>query len=360
MLKKFITLIILILVSSELSAQWLRLTTPGLPRTADGELDLAASVPRAADGHPDFSGLWIPVGASGSLYDPENIQEWARQAMTENENNFYADDPRFACLPSGPGSYPAGAVASGMRRFVQHPSIFIVLNSDMSNRQIYMDGRELEDNPFPSWEGYSVAHWEGETLVVESNGFNEKTWLHRDGLPHTDGLRITERYRRPDFGHIQLEVTYDDPATFTGVVQAIIELEYQADTNLSENVCNESSRGLSNNWRGEIQQAEAMVVELSEDILETYVGTYEGVWLGTLTTAEFVLEDGEMSLIRTPGYSDTGGNFESVKSRLIPLSENAFDCICGLGFVFSVNDEGVATQVSEVHVSGAWPFVRVR
>jgi hypothetical protein len=280
--------------------------------------------------------------------------------MTENENNFYANDPRFACLPSGPGSYPAGAVASGMRRFVQHPSLFVVLNSDMSYRQVYMDGRELEPNPFPSWMGYSVAHWEGDTLVVESNGFNNKTWLHRDGLPHTDSLRITERFRRPDFGHIELEVTYDDPGTFTKPVQAIIEMEYQADTNLSENVCNESSRGLSNNWSGEIQQADDMVVEIAEEILDTYLGTYEGVWLGTLTTAEFVLEDGEMFLIRTPGYSDTGGNFESVKSRLIPLSENAFDCICGLGFVFSVNDEGVATQVSEVHVSGAWPFVRVR
>ncbi len=359
MLQRLLTIMILLLASSQLSAQWLNLSTPGIPRTADGEPDLNAPTPRTADGQPDLSGLWLPVGASGSLYEPEKIQEWARQVMTENENNFYANDPRFACLPSGPGSYPAGAVASGMRRFVQHPTLIAVLNADMTFRQIYIDGRELEANPFPGWMGYSVAHWEGDTLIVESNGFNDKTWLHRDGLPHTDSLRITERYRRPDFGHIELEVTYEDPGTFTEPVQAIIEMEYQADSNLNENVCNESSRGLSSNWNGEIQQADDMVVDVPEEILARYVGTYQGVWLGTLTTAEFVLEDGEMSLIRTPGYSDTGGNFDSVKSRLIPLSENAFDCICGLGFVFTVNDEGVATQVSEVHVSGAWPFERV-
>ena len=359
MFKRVIALLIFLLASSLASAQWWSLITPGVPRTADGEPDLSAPVPRFSNGLPDLSGLWISVGASGTLYDPAYIQPWARQAMTENENNFYANDPRFACLPSGPGSYPAGVVASGLRRIVQHPAFVAVLNSDYSYRQIFMDGRELEAKPFPSWMGYSVAHWEGDTLVVESNGFNDKTWLHRDGLPHTDQLHITERFRRVDFGHIELEVTYTDPGTFTQAVQASIELEFRADTELFENVCNESARGLSSNWAGEIQQADDNVVEVSMDNIETYLGTYQGVWLGTLTTAEFVLDDGEMILIRTPGYSDTGGNTASVRSRLVPQAENAFDCICGLGFVFSVNEEGLATEVSEVHVSGAWSFNRV-
>jgi hypothetical protein len=360
MLNRLMTIIILLLASSQLSAQWLNLTTPGLPRTADGELDINAPAPKSGDGHLDFSGLWSPVGASGSLYDSENIQEWARQEMIENENSFYANDPRFACLPSGPGSYPAGSSQGGMRRIVQQPTFITILNHDMTYRQIYMDGRELEENPFPAWMGYSVAHWEGDTLVIESNGFNDKTWLRRDGLPHTNQLRITERYRRIDFGHIELEVTYRDPGTCKTPVQAIIILEYRADSDLLENVCNEASRGLSSNWSRQIQQADDNVVEVAEEVLEIYVGSYQGVWLGRLTTAEFVLEDGEMFLIRTPGYSDTGGNFDSIKSRLIPLSQNGFDCICGLGFVFTVNDEGVATEVSEVHVSGAWPFERVR
>lgn len=360
MLNRLMTIIILLLASSQLSAQWWSLSTPGIPRTADGEPDLFAPAPMTEGGYPDLSGLWTSVDASGSLYEPEYIQEWALQVMIENENRFYANDPRFACLPSGPGSYPAGSVASGLRRFVQHPTFIAILNSDYTYRQIFMDGRELEENPFPSWMGYSIAHWEGDTLIVESNGFNDKTWLHRDGLPHTDQLTITERYRRVDFGHIELEVTYEDPGTFTEPVQAFIELEFRADTELYENVCNEASRGLSSNWNGQIQQADDNVVEVAEEVLEIYVGSYQGVWLGTLTTAEFVLEDGELSLIRTPGYSDTGGNFDSVQSRLIPLSENAFDCICGLGFVFTVNDEGIATEVSEVHVSGAWSFERVQ
>lgn len=352
------TSVLILLISSQLNAQWWSLSTPGIPRTADGRPDLSAPAPTSADGKPDLSGVWVAVDARGSLYDLAYIQPWAREAMIENENNFYANDPRFACLPSGPGSYPAGAVASGMRRFVQSPTFIAVLNSDYSYRQIFMDGRELEENPFPSWMGYSIAHWEDDILVVESNGFNDKTWLHRDGLPHTDQLTITERYRRLDFGHIELEVTYEDPGTFTEPVQASIDLEYRA-TEIFENVCNESERGLSSNWTGEIQQADDNVVDVSMENLETYLGTYQGVWLGTLTTAEFVLEDGEMVLIRTPGYSNTGGNTESVRSRLVPLSDNAFDCICGLGFVFTVNDEGIATDVSEVHVSGAWSFVRV-
>lgn len=360
MLNRFVTLIILLLASPQLSAQWWNLSTPDIPRTADGKPNLSAPVSRTADDHPDLSGLWVPVAASGSLYEPEKIQAWARQEMTKNENNFYANDPRFGCLPSGPGSYPAGSAASGMRRFVQQPNFFVILNFDMTYRQIFMDGRELEANPFPSWLGYSIAHWEGDTLVIESNGFNDKTWLHRDGLPHTSQLTITERYRRLDFGHIQLEVTYKDPGTFTEPVQTLIELEYRADTELSENVCNESSRGLSGNWSGDIQQADERIVDIPEEILTSYVGIYQGVWLGRLTTAEFLLEDGEMFLVRTPAYSDTGGNSDSVKSRLIPQSETAFDCICGLGFVFKVNDQGVATEVSEVHVSGAWPFERVR
>lgn len=355
---RLVTLVLILLLSSQLNAQWWSLSTPGIPRTADGSPDLSAPVPITADGRPDLSGVWVAVDARGSLYDLAYIQPWAREAMIENENNFYADDPRFACLPSGPGSYPAGAVASGMRRIVQSPTFIAVLNSDYSYRQIFMDGRELEENPFPSWMGYSIAYWEGDTLVVESNGYNDKTWLHRDGLPHTDQLTITERYRRPDFGHIELEVTYEDPGTFTQPVQASIDLEYRA-TEIFENVCNESERGLSSNWKGEIQQADDNVVDVSMENIETYLGTYQGVWLGTLTTAEFVLEDGEMVLIRTPGYSDTGGNTESVRSRLVPLSDNAFDCICGLGFVFTVNNEGIATEVSEVHVSGAWSFVRV-
>ncbi len=351
---------LLILSSTQLSAQWFDLRTPGIPRNADGSPNLEAPTPMTTDGHPDLSGLWLPSQATGSLYDLDKLQTWAREAMIRNENSFYRDDPRFACLPSGPGVYPAGTGASGLRRIVQHPAFMAILYQEMTFRQIYLDGRELEENPFPTWEGYSVGHWEGDTLVVESNGFNNLTWLHRDGLPHTEQLRITERYRRLDFGHIQIDLTYEDPGTFTEPVAATIMMEFRADTELLEVVCNENQRGLSANWQGELENAEANVVEVSPEILQKYVGSYQGVWLGTPTTAEFVVEAGEFYLIRTPSYSGTGGNSASVKSRLIPQSENAFDCVCGLGFVFTLNEQGEAIRVSEVHVSGAWPFERVR
>ncbi|HAY46028.1 MAG TPA: hypothetical protein DCY55_07040 [Gammaproteobacteria bacterium] len=359
MLQRLATLIILLMAGLPLSAQWLDLSTPGIPRTADNEPDLTAPVPKDAYGQPNLSGLWIPVNSHGSLFDPNNAQEWARELMAEHESNYYGQEPRFSCLPGGPAAYPAGALAGGLRRFVHRPDFLAILNADMTYRQVFMDGRELETDPFPTWTGYSVGYWEGDSLVVESNGYNDKTWLNGVGLQHTDQLRITERYQRVDFGHINIEITYDDPGTFTESVQAFVEMEYRADTEILENVCNESSKGLSH-WNGEVKQADAKVVEVPEEVLETYVGTYEGIWLGNTITAEIVLEDGEMSLIRTPPYAYNGGNVESAKSRLIAQSQTAFDCTCGVAFVFKANDEGMVNDLEEVHVSGAWSFKRVR
>jgi hypothetical protein len=350
--------LILLTATTPAGAQWLTLTTPGVPRTADGEPDLSAPAPRTADGRPDLTGLWVPVEVSGDLLDPDKIQPWARAQIAANESNFFGDDPRFHCLPSGPGAYPAGRSEAGLRRIVQNPSVIAILNADLTYRQIFLDGRELETDPFPTWTGYSVGRWDDDTLVVESNGFNDRTWLHREGLPHTESLRITERYRRPDFGHIRLDVTYEDPGTFHGPVHASIDMEFVADSELLETVCNEASKGRTH-WGGEISEAEDNVVEVDEAMLAKYVGTYQGVWLGNLITAEFTLEDGALFLKRTPPYSETGYT-EAGKSRLIAQSDNAFECSCGLGFVFETEGEEMASEVAEVHVSGAWTFERVR
>lgn len=353
------SLILLLATSTPLYAQWFDLERPGVPRTADGAADLSAAIPRTADGHVDMSGLWVPDDARGTLFDTSKIQGWALDAMAREERDFFRNDPRFHCLPSGPSSYPAGISVGGMRRIVQHPSLIAILNPDMSYRQVFMDGRELEQNPLlPTWMGYAVGHWDGDVLVITSNGYNDKTWLTREGLPHTDQLRITERYRRLDYGHIELTVTYEDPGTFTEPVQAVIDLVNQPDSAMLEVICNESETG-RRHYSGEVTQADAQVMEVPLETLERYVGTYQGVWLGNLITAEIVLENNELVLIRTPRYSDTGGNTASARSRLIAQSETAFDCTCGLGFIFTVNDAGVATEVAEVHVSGAWPFLRV-
>ena len=125
-----------------------------------------------------------------------------------------------------------------------------------------------------------------------------------------------------------------------------------------EVVCNESETG-QRHYSGNLDQAQTKVVEVPEDILRRYVGTYRGIWLGNTITAVVTLEDGELHLTRTPRYSDTGGNTDSDTSRLIPQSENAFDSSFGLGWVFNVDENGEVESVSEVHVSGAWAFPRV-
>jgi len=352
-------ILILLALSAPLSAQWFDWQSPLVPRTADGSPDMTAPVPRTADGGVDLSGLWVPDDARGSLFDESMMLGWALEAMAAAEASFYTTDPRFHCLPSGPSSYPAGPSVGGTRRILQNPGIIAVLNPDMTYRQIFMDGRELESEPLlPNWMGYSVGRWEGDTLVVESNGYNDKTWLTREGLPHTDRLQITERYTRIDYGHMTLEIAYDDPGTFTGPVQATVDLVLRPDGAMLEVVCNESETG-QRHYSGELSQAEDKVVDVPVEVLETYVGTYQGIWLGNLITAEVTLEDGDLFLKRTPRYSDTGGNIEYDTSRLIAQSDNAFDSSFGLGWIFNVDADGEVTSVSEVHVSGAWPFARV-
>lgn len=346
--------------AAPLEAQWIGLDAPGVPRTDDGRPDMSAPAPRTTDGRPDMSGLWVPEDARGSLFDDTKILGWALDVMLQEENDFFRNDPRFHCLPSGPSSYPAGSTVGGMRRIVQHPEFIAVLSPDMTYRQVYMDGRELEESPvLPTWMGYSAGYWDGDTLVIESNGYNDKTWLTREGLPHTDQLRTTERYRRLDYGHITLEVTYEDPGTFTEPVHATIDMVLRPDSGMLEVICNESETGRSH-YNGEITQAEEKVIEVGSEVLETYVGTYQGIWLGNLITAEVTMEDGELFLTRSPRYSDTGGNTNSDTSRLIPQSVNAFDSSFGLGWIFNVNEAGEVDSVSEVHVSGAWRFERVR
>jgi hypothetical protein len=282
-----IAIVSLLVAAAPLAAQWFDLQIPGVPRTANGRPDLGAPVPRAADGRPELSGIWTPEAARGSLFDAALIQDWALDVMAAHENNFYVDDPRFHCLPSGPGAWPAGPSTGGLRRIVQQPAFIAILNPDMSYRQVYLDGRELELSPqIPTWLGYSAGHWEDDTLVIESNGFNDRTWLTREGLPHTDQLKITERYTRIDYGHMRLEVSYEDPGTFKQAVQATIDLVNSPDGAMLEMVCNESETG-RRHYSGEIAQADEKVVEISVETLEKYAGVYQGVWLGNQITTNF-------------------------------------------------------------------------
>ena len=241
-----------------------------------------------------------------------------------------------------------------MRRIVQSPNVIAILNADMTYRQIFTDGRALEQDPLPIWMGYSVGRWDGDTLVVESNGYNDKTWLHPEGLTHTEQLRITERYRRIDFGHIQVDVTYDDPGTFNAPLHVTVPLEFAADDELLELVCNEASEGGTKHWVGDkTADGNTTAVDVAPDVLAKYVGTYSGIWLSNPTTVEVTLDGNTLFLARNRGQ----------KQPLVPQSNTTFVCpTCQWGqpYVFTREGDGMATEVREVQVSGAWIFKRVQ
>ena len=339
---------VLLASTTPLAAQWLTLPTPGVPRTAGDVPDLSVPTPRTADGHPDLSGLWRTERVRGDLNDRSKFQAWVRTLLDERESRFFTDNPRFRCLPSGPGNLTNVSNSYGLRRIVQHPTMIAMLYNDGTYRQIFTDGRELEPDPLPTWMGYSVGRWDGDSLIVESNGYNDKTWLSR-GVSHTERLRITERYHRSDFGHIQLDVTYEDPGTFESPLNVVIEMGFVADEEMLETVCNEAYAGERGNWSTEVVERDETVVEVSREVLAKYVGTYRGMYLENAVTMEVTLEDGELFMQRNGGE----------KLRLLPQSETTFDCSCGWAYSFTRGNEGIATEVAEVHVSGGWILTRV-
>ncbi len=249
-MKRRLAILILLTSATPLGAQWLTLSTPGVPRTANGEPDLSAPAPRSADGHPDLSGLWLPSRVQSDLNDSSSLQAWVRLLADERRARFFADNPRYQCLPSGPENLTNRSNSFGLRRILQHRDMVAMLYNDGTYRQIFMDGRRLEANPFPTWMGYSVGHWDDDTLVVESNGYNDKTWLG-NGISHTEALLVTERYRRPSFGQIQIAVTYEDAGALTSTQRASIEMQFVADEEMLETVCAEAYGGEHGAWTSE-------------------------------------------------------------------------------------------------------------
>src|SRR5215510_5374890 len=208
-MRQCLAALILVVATTPAGAQWLDRKTPGIPRKADGTPNLTAPAPRAPDGKPDLSGVWNgPVPEL--LLDPANAQPWVNDLVRQRQAEYHKTRPSYQCLPSG----PEADRSAGWKRILQTPTAIAMLNDDLTYRVIFMDGRELESNPAPSWMGYSVGHWEGDALVVDSNGFNDKTWLSRYGQSHTEALRVRERWRRADVGHLQVEVTFTDPAAY--------------------------------------------------------------------------------------------------------------------------------------------------
>jgi hypothetical protein len=262
------------LFSASSFAQWTNYKTPGIPRTASGKPDLSAPAPRTADGKPDLSGIWQAgmAGAGGQYgYDynvaqnlPANsVTPWALSVRQQRVQDFRKDSPLAHCLPV---SVPF-LNFRGLSRIVQTPDLIVILyeSPNSPHRSIFLDGRKLPQNPNPTWLGYSVGHWEGDTLVVNSVGFNDEGWLDVGGNPQTESLRLTERFRRSDFGHLQLETTFEDPKTFTKPFTLQMAKTYVADTEIFEDVC-ENERDSGHLTSG---------VKVSPEVLARYAGTYQ-------------------------------------------------------------------------------------
>jgi len=274
------------LCAEPVPGQWLNYKTPGIPRTADGKPDLAAPTPKAADGRPDLSGIWrggptILDNIAAGL-KPGDVQPWAEAVYQQRLLDLGKDSPLARCLPD-PVNYD-----SDLFRIVQASGVIILINEgpngNSAPRTIYTDGRELPKDPNPSWLGYSVGRWDGDMLVVDTAGFNDRSWLDRHGHPHTEALRITERFRRTDFGHLSIEMSITDPNVFAVSISRKIDKMLTPDTIVLESLC-ENERSVSHFSGG---------IRLSPDILSKYAGLYEF----SPDRPAFVRADGPLLFVR--------------------------------------------------------------
>jgi len=322
------------------AAQWLKQPTINIPRLPNGTPNLTAPTPRTADGKPDFSGLWALSLNPGYLanvladLEPSDIQPWAEAVFAERLDRLGTDDPgTIGCQPLGPRHITGGGTA-GQAKIIQTPSVIIVLFPDLAFRQIFMDGRTLEKNPFPSFEGYSIGHWENDDLVVESNGFKDGTWLDFGGHPHTEALRMVERYRRVDFGHVWRQITIIDPGTLNKPVTIEAEMRLTPDTELLEYICAETPR---ETFHLEGRTAEQRALTLAPDALAKFIGVYD-----MEPGATFGIEILNVTLSNGQLFVDFNG-----KGRipLVALSPTMFSPRLLGTYEFIVDDKGVVTHL---------------
>lgn len=252
----------MILLSSGSWAQWIHYPTGGVPRSRDGKPNLSAPAPRTREGKPDFSGMWSTAQGAPcpdslkdetgdcleksplSIYAPDvglavpgglPFQPWAAELKKHRQEHEI--DPHVRCLPS---NFPRMFTLPHITKFVETPKLLLLINEyNASYRQIFLDGRPLPVDPQPSWNGYSTAHWEGDTLVVRTIGFRDDLWMDMTGTPLTSAAAVTERFRRPDFGRLEIDATIDDPKAYTRPWELKLIDKIELDTELIDEVCAE-------------------------------------------------------------------------------------------------------------------------
>ena len=324
---------ILCVMSGSLTAQWPNHPTPGMARTSDGKPDLSAPAPRSADGKPDLSGVWLVK--NGSFYltsdlKPEEIRPWAAALYKQREDDYRRDTDGIRCLPPGP---KAGiGVGNLPMKIVQTANLVVVLYEYQTLfRQFFTDGRGLPEDPNPTWMGYSVGRWDGDTLVVTTAGYNDRTSLDLAGHPHTEALRVTERYHRRDIGHLEVQVTLDDPKAYTRPWTLPMEFDLIPDEELIEYVC-ENERDAPHLVGKSGEEA-----HVPAEVLAQYAGTYGGPAFPVVVSLE-----GSRLMITRGGAG---------KIPLVAHSESSFT-MEGTGVDFVKDAKGAVTGLIEHWTEG--------
>jgi hypothetical protein len=246
--------------------QWLRYPTAGVPKAPDGKANLSAPAPRTPDGHPDFSGIWLTANtACLQPQNPENLtcgselpmgkeginigaslpgglpyQPWLAALVKKRTAENSKDDPHVRCFPD---QFLRAYSMPHLVKFVQAPGLLVMLNEmNAGYRQVFTDGRPLPNDPVPSWQGYSSGSWEGDTLVVNSIGFRDDLWIDWNGSVLTSAAKVQERIRRPDYGHLEIAVTVDDPKAYTRPWTVTLHERLALNTELVDEICLENEQ----------------------------------------------------------------------------------------------------------------------
>jgi hypothetical protein len=243
-------------------AQWIGYRTAGVPRNEDGTVDMAAPSPRTANGKPDLSGIWIADNTSvgeATPSGPHNLassrqmrnigvdmpgglpyQDWLVPIVEEHTANLAINDPHIRCLPD---NFLRAYGLPHMQKFVHTPELLVVLNEmNAGYRQVFIDGRALPDDPSPSWQGYSSAQWDGDTLVIDTIGIRNDTWIDWSGSVVTETAKVREEIRRLDFGHLEVRVTVDDPTAYKEPWSVTLTQRIVVDGELIDEICLENEQ----------------------------------------------------------------------------------------------------------------------
>lgn len=340
------------LICVSVQAQWINQPTPGIPRTADGKPNLRAPVPQAQDGLPDLSGIWgfasgnnrpnLPPGTViDSSQGPEfslqyyrngaaiPMTPWAEAIFRERDRTFGRDRPSGHCLPHG---IPDAMLPSSFK-IVQNPGLTLILYEEFARfRQIFTDGRSHPRTMNPAWLGYSIGKWDRDTFVVDTIGFNDRSWLDDVGHPHSEDLHTIERFRRLDFGHMEMEVRIEDRTAYTEPWSVALRFALQPDTELIEDVC-DNERDMTHAV-GSISDDVRANIRLTPELLSEYAGTYQVA--GSPVVVEIVL---------------AGTRLVVLGEAITPISESKFSGSRGI-YEFIKDDQGRVTRFILAPIAG--------